>query len=75
MVGFPLLLTSGDDHWRPVQTCSGRVPWEHHLVVATETEASTASKEVVCILLACFLVRHICHHGDEATDKLFSDRE
>ena len=37
---MPLLLTSSGDHWRPVQTCSGRVPpQEWLLVVTTETEA------------------------------------
>ena len=37
-------MTSGGDHWRPVQTCSfGDTP-ERHLVVAIETEALTVSK-------------------------------
>ena len=65
MVGVPhpepLLVTSGGDHWRPVQTCSFQglpipLPSEQHLMVATETETRSVSKQVVCILLECFLV-------------------
>ena len=50
----PLLVTSGGDHWRAVQTCSFGDPMEWRLVVATETEARTVSKWAVCILLECF---------------------
>ena len=59
MVWYPLhLLVTSGDHWRHVQTCSfwGLLPPQRHLVVATETEAHTVSKRMVCILLECCLV-------------------
>ena len=56
-IPFPLLVTSGGHHWRPVHTCSLEgLPYQYwHLVVATE--ACAAGKPAVCILLECFLVR------------------
>ena len=58
-------MTSGGDHWRPVQTCSfedlplppthtHKQTQEWHLVVATGS--TTVSKRAVRILLECFLV-------------------
>ena len=52
----PLLMTSGGDHWRPVQTCSFGDPPKQHLVVATENEANMVSKQTVCFLKEYFLV-------------------
>ena len=50
-------MTSGGDHWRPVQTCSFEdLPLERYLVVASETETGMVSKLVVSILLECFPV-------------------
>ena len=51
-----MLVISGSDHWRPVQTCSFGTPLEQYLVVATETETCIVSKRAVRILLECFLV-------------------
>ena len=54
----PPPVTSGGDHWRPVQTCSFEdPPLERHLVVATETEVRTVSKYVVYIPLECRFVQ------------------
>ena len=50
-----LLVTSGGQHWRPVQNCSLQRPptqWYWHLVA---TEACTVGKLVIRILLECFL--------------------
>ena len=61
---FTLVVCSqggGGEHWRPVQTCSDRVPpHEWHLVVASETEVRTASNWAVRIPLECFLVSPNC---------------
>ena len=54
-----LLVTSGGQDWRFVQTCSPEEPppnWYLHLVA---TKAHTVGKRVVCILLECFLVTMI----------------
>ena len=53
----PLIVTSGGDHWRSVQTCLFEDPQEQHLAVASETEAHTVSKRLVRIYWNAFL----CH--------------
>ena len=68
---YPLLATSGGDHWIPVQTCLfGDLtppPPQQHLVVATETEACAVSKRAVCILVECCLV-DTCVFGQISSD-------
>ena len=54
--GTPLLVTSGGDHWIPVQTCSFGDPRQWHLMVANVTEAHTLSKQVVCNHWNAFLL-------------------
>ena len=55
-ISDPKQVTSGGDHWTPVQTSSFMDPPESHLLVATETEAHMVSKRAVRIILECFLV-------------------
>ena len=57
-------MTSGGDHWIPVQTYSfGDLPppSEWHLIMATETEARMVSKRTVSILWEYCLVLKFCH--------------
>ena len=59
--GLPQLVTSGDHHWRPVQTCSLDLTvqsphWYWHLIA---TKACTVGRRVVHILLECFLVIYL----------------
>ena len=53
----PLLMTSDGHYWRPVQTCSLKLPVQFskylHLVA---TEACTVGKRAVRILLECLFV-------------------
>ena len=62
----PLLLTSGGDHWKPVQTCSLEdlppppPPHPHQFLVVT-TKTGTIGKRAVCILLECCLVEVILY--------------
>ena len=67
LVTCPLLVISGGDYWRPHQivhlgTYSQQ---QRHLMVATEIEASTVSKRVVCILLECCFFTFNEHWYDE----------
>ena len=43
-IHFPLPVTSGVDHWKPVQTCSFGDPPERHLVINTETYSFQVGK-------------------------------
>ena len=56
MYRAPLLVTYDDHSLKPVQTCSFADPpnWYWHLVA---TETHTVGKQVVRILLECFLLR------------------
>ena len=63
---YLLLLSSGDQHWRPVQTCSHeKPPAQWHLVVATE--ARTVCKRTVRILWNCFWYWNAVHSRWDCT--------
>ena len=66
-----LLVTSCDDHRRPVQTCLfGDPSQEQHLVVATETEVCTVSMLAVCIpigMLSCYHLQTKLREGNVFT--------
>ena len=67
---WPLLLTSGGHHWRPVQTCSFEdlsPHWYWHLVV----EALMVGKPVVRILLECFLFNYLYRHPVQFEQQFF----
>ena len=57
----PLLLTSGNHHWRPVQTCSledlpSPPPHNQYFHLVVVIKACTVGKRAVRILLECFFV-------------------
>ena len=55
---YPLLVTSGDQDWRPIQTCSLEGHPPPPLIYLVANEVRMVGKWAVRILLECFLVTY-----------------
>ena len=66
---YPLLLTSGGHHWRPVQTCTPEeLPPHQSDIYWRPPKHVPIGKRAACILLECFLV--VYYHPQRSWGKV-----